>query len=151
MSVHFSEALPIRRFPSPGWTTAVLLLFVYMLTLAPGVTLWDSGEFLAAIHSLGIPHPPGTPLYVLIGNVWSVIFAPLFGFARSINLLSAVCTAFACGILTSLFATWTEDGFAATAAGLTAGLMSTVWLSATDDLLSVTADDAPKWSSGEAG
>jgi hypothetical protein len=103
-----------------------------MLTLAPGVTLWDSGEFLAAIHSLGIPHPPGTPLYVLIGKAWSLIFAPVFGFARSLNLLSAVCTAFACGILTNLIAEWTEDGFAATAAGLTAGLMSTVWLNATE-------------------
>jgi hypothetical protein len=108
------------------------LLFVYMLTLAPGVTPWDSGEFLAAIHSFGLPHPPGTPLYVLIGKVWSMIFASAFGFARSINLLSAVCTAFACGILASLFAKWTEDGLAATAAGLTAGLMSTVWLSATE-------------------
>jgi hypothetical protein len=103
-----------------------------MLTLAPGVTLWDSGEFLSAIHSLGIPHPPGTPLYILIGKVWSLLFASVFGFARAINLLSAVCTAFACGILTSLFAKWTDDGFAATAAGLTAGLMSTVWLSATE-------------------
>ena len=103
-----------------------------MLTLAPDVTLWDSGEFLAAIHSLGIPHPPGTPLYVLIGRVWSMMFASVFGFARAINLLSAVCTAFGCGILTSLFAKWTDDGFAATAAGLTAGLMSTVWLNATE-------------------
>ena len=103
-----------------------------MLTLAPSVTLWDSGEFLAAIHSFGIPHPPGTPLYVLIGKVWSMMFAPIFGFARSINLLSASCTAFACGILTNLIAGWTEDGFAATAAGLTAGLMSTVWLNATE-------------------
>jgi hypothetical protein len=110
----------------------VLLLFVYMLTLAPGVTLWDSGEFLAAIHSLGIPHPPGTPLYILIGKVWSVLFASVFGFARAINLLSAVCTAFGCGILTSLFAKWTGDGFAATAAGLAAGLMSTVWMNATE-------------------
>ena len=103
-----------------------------MLTLAPGVTLWDSGEFLAAIHSLGIPHPPGTPFYVLIGKVWSMMFASVFGFARSINLLSACCTAFACGILTNLFASWTEDGLSATAAGLTAGLMSTVWLNATE-------------------
>jgi hypothetical protein len=103
-----------------------------MLTLAPGVTLWDSGEFLAAIRSFGVPHPPGTPLYVLIGKVWSMIFASAFGFARSVNLLSAVCTAFGCGILTSLFAKWTGDGFAATAAGLTAGLMSTLWLSATE-------------------
>jgi hypothetical protein len=103
-----------------------------MLTLAPGVTLWDSGEFLAAIHSLGIPHPPGTPLYILLGKVWSLALGSVFGFARSINLLSAVCTAFACGILTSLFSKWTGDGFASTAAGLTAGLMSTVWLSATE-------------------
>jgi hypothetical protein len=103
-----------------------------MLTLAPGVTLWDSGEFLAAIHSLGIPHPPGTPLYILIGKVWSMVFASVFGFARSINLLSAVCTAFGCGILTSLFTKWSGDGFAGTAAGLTAGLMSTVWLNATE-------------------
>ena len=110
----------------------MLLLFVYMLTLAPGVTLWDSGEFLAAIHSFGIPHPPGTPLYVLIGKVWSMMFASVFGFARAINLLSAVCTALGCGILTSLFAKWTEDGFAGTAAGLTAGLMSTVWLNANE-------------------
>jgi hypothetical protein len=103
-----------------------------MLTLAPGVTLWDSGEFLAAIHSFGIPHPPGTPLYILIGKVWSMMFASVFGFARSINLLSAVCTAFGCGILTNLFTKWTSDGFAATAAGLTAGLMSTVWLNANE-------------------
>ncbi len=103
-----------------------------MLTLAPGVTLWDSGEFLAAIHSLGIPHPPGTPLYILIGKVWSMLFASVFGFARAINLLSAACTALGCGILTSLFTKWSGDGFAGTAAGLTAGLMSTVWLNATE-------------------
>ena len=103
-----------------------------MLTRAPGITLWDSGEFLAAIHSLGIPHPPGTPLYILIGKVWSLIFAALFGFARSINLLSAFCTAFGCGILASLVSSWTEDGYAGTAAGLTAGLMSTMWLNATE-------------------
>jgi hypothetical protein len=103
-----------------------------MLTLAPGVTPWDSGEFLAAIHTLGIPHPPGTPLYVLLGKVWSMAFADVFGFARSINLLSAVCTALGCGILTSLFSKWTGDGFAASAGGIAAGLMSTVWLSATE-------------------
>jgi hypothetical protein len=103
-----------------------------MLTLAPGVTLWDSGEFLAAIHSFGIPHPPGTPLYILLGKVWSMVFGNVFGFARAINLLSAVCTALGCGILASLFAKWTGDGFGATAAGISAGLMSTVWMSATE-------------------
>jgi hypothetical protein len=110
-----------------------------MLTLAPGVTPWDSGEFLAAIHALGIPHPPGTPLYVLIGKVWSIVFADAFGFARAINLLSAVSTALGCGILAGLFAKWTGDGFAGTAAGITAGLMSTLWLSATETEVYATA------------
>ena len=110
----------------------MLLLFVYMLTLAPSVTLWDSGEFLAAIHSLGIPHPPGTPLYVLVGKVWSLVLGSVFGFARAVNLLSAVSTAFGCGILTGLFARWSEDGVASIAAGLTAGLMSTLWMNATE-------------------
>src|SRR6185436_1593033 len=103
-----------------------------MLTLAPGVTLWDSGEFLAAIHSLGIPHPPGTPLYILVGSVWALLWAPLVGFAYSINLLSALCTAAACALMANLFARWTGDEVAAYAAAVCAGAMSSVWLSATE-------------------
>ena len=125
-----------------------------MLTLAPSVTLWDSGEFLAAIHSLGIPHPPGTPLYILIGKVWSMMLASVFGFARAINLLSAVSTAFGCGILTSLFAKWTEDGVAGIAAGITAGLMSTLWLNATETevyALAFLAGCLILWSADNAG
>ena len=108
------------------------LLLVYVATLAPGVTLWDSGEFLAAIHSLGIPHPPGTPLYILIGNVWALLWAPLVGFAYSINLLSALCTAAACALMANLFTRWTGDKIAAYAAAVCAGAMSSVWLSATE-------------------
>ena len=63
---------------------------------------------------------------------WESHTRPVFGFGRAINLLSAVCTALGCGIFASLFAKWTEDGFGAAAAGITAGLMSTVWLSATE-------------------
>jgi hypothetical protein len=103
-----------------------------MLTLAPSVTMWDAGEFLAAIRTLGIPHPPGTPLYILLGKVWSMAFAFAFGYARSINLMSAVATALGCGILASLVGRWTGDGFAGAAGGIAAGLMSTVWLSATE-------------------
>ena len=43
-----------------GVTLVVLL--GYVLTLAPSVTFWDAGEFIAAARVLGIPHPPGTPL-----------------------------------------------------------------------------------------
>jgi 4-amino-4-deoxy-L-arabinose transferase-like glycosyltransferase len=110
----------------------VTLLIVYVATLAPGVTLWDSGEFLAAIHSLGIPHPPGTPLYVLIANVWAKIWSPFVGFAYSVNLLSAVCTALGCALLANLFVRWTGDRLAAFAAAVCAGAMSSVWLSANE-------------------
>jgi uncharacterized membrane protein YeaQ/YmgE (transglycosylase-associated protein family) len=112
--------------------TAMTLLVVYIATLAPSVTLWDSGEFLAAIHSLGIPHPPGTPLYILIANVWAMLWAPLVGFAYSVNMLSAVCTAIAFAVLANLFSRWTNDRLAAYAGAVCAGTMSTVWLNANE-------------------
>jgi hypothetical protein len=108
------------------------LTFAYLATLAPSVTLWDSGEFLAAMHSLGIPHPPGTPLYVLIGNVWAKLWTPLIGFAYSVNLLSALCTAAACALMANLIVRWTGDKVAAYAAVVCAGAMSSVWLNATE-------------------
>ncbi len=108
------------------------LLLIYLATLAPGVTLWDSGEFLAAIHSLGIPHPPGTPLYVLVANAWSRILSPVTGFALSVNLLSAVCTAAACALLANLINRSTGDRISAYAGAVAAGAMSSVWSSATE-------------------
>ncbi|MBA2688081.1 MAG: DUF2723 domain-containing protein [Gemmatimonadaceae bacterium] len=110
----------------------VALLAAYSATLAPGLTLWDSGEFLAAIHSLGIPHPPGTPLYVIVANVWAQLFGPLLGFAKSVNLFSAVCAAAGCALLAHLFSRWTRDPYAGFGAAVCAGATSTLWLSATE-------------------
>lgn len=115
-----------------GLVVAAGLLTAYVVTLAPGLTYWDSGEFLAAIKTLGIPHPPGTPLYILVANVWAKMFGPLFGFAYSVNLLSAISTAIACGIFATLLLRWTRDPVAAIAGGLLAGLMSSVWLNANE-------------------
>jgi hypothetical protein len=116
----------------PDLAAASFLFVVYCATLARGMTYWDAGEFLAAIHSLGIPHPPGTPLYILLARVWSMLASPLVGFTIAVNAFSALCTAAAFGIVANIFWRATDDGVAAFAAALAAGLMSTVWLNATE-------------------
>ena len=75
---------------------ALLVLFGYVLTLAPGVTFWDAGEFIAAARVLGIPHPPGTPLYVMIAHVWGML-VPFGEFAARTNFLSALLSAAGAG------------------------------------------------------
>ena len=75
--------------------TGATLLAIYVATLAPGVTFWDAGELIAASHALGIPHPPGTPLYVALAHVWGGALGGAVGFARATNLLSAASTALA--------------------------------------------------------
>ena len=66
----------------------------YVWTLAPTVTLWDAGELIATAKILGIPHPPGTPLFTLLGNVWA-FFVPIGGFAFRTNLMTATFSAVA--------------------------------------------------------
>jgi hypothetical protein len=77
----------------PPYRAALLLSLVvlagYLLSLAPSVTFWDAGEFIAAMKTLGIPHPPGTPLFVMMGHVWGMVF-PFGEFAFRTNLLSAL-------------------------------------------------------------
>jgi hypothetical protein len=75
---------------------ALLVLLGYVLTLAPGVTFWDAGEFIAAARVLGIPHPPGTPLYVMIAHVWGML-VPVGEFAVRTNFLSALLSAAGAG------------------------------------------------------
>ena len=75
---------------------AALVLLVYILTLAPTVTFWDAGEFIAAAKTLGIPHPPGTPLFVMIAHVWAMLF-PVGEYAVRTNLLSALLSAAGAG------------------------------------------------------
>ena len=69
-----------------------------MITLAPTVTLWDAGEFITAAKVLGVPHPPGTPLFVMLGHVWADVVR-LGGYAWRLNLMSACFSAAGAGCL----------------------------------------------------
>jgi tetratricopeptide (TPR) repeat protein len=66
---------------------------VYLITLTPTVPFWDSGEFIAVSNILGIPHPPGTPFYVLIGRIATMV--PWATIAQRVNALSAISSALA--------------------------------------------------------
>src|SRR5690606_32926104 len=76
---------------------AVAVLTGYVITLAPTVTFWDAGELVAAAHSLGIPHPPGTPLWVMVAHVWGKLI-PVGDYAWRLNLMSAVGGAISAGL-----------------------------------------------------
>jgi len=69
-----------------------LVLVLYILTLSPSTAMWDTSEYLAAAVTLGLPHPPGNPFFVLLGHVFSDLpIAPTL--AMRINLLAALCSA----------------------------------------------------------
>ncbi|HUG40555.1 MAG TPA: DUF2723 domain-containing protein [Longimicrobiales bacterium] len=77
-------------------TVSVWLL--YFITLAPTTAFWDTSEYIATAHILGVPHPPGNPTFVVLARAWELVLAP-FGLsvAERINLFSATMGALAHG------------------------------------------------------
>jgi hypothetical protein len=68
-------------------------LILYARTMEGTSSFWDSGEFIATAVTLGVPHSPGTPLYVLVAKVASMLPLPFYSIAQRVNLLSAFCGA----------------------------------------------------------
>jgi hypothetical protein len=67
---------------------------LYLVTLAPSIAFWDSGEYTTVAHILGIPHPPGNPLFVLLARGWETLLSPLgLPVAVRVNLFSAALSA----------------------------------------------------------
>lgn len=82
---------PISR--TDRWVAAacgLLAFLVYLFTLAPNVTLEDSGEFITAAMHLGVPHPPGYPSWTIISWLFATLI-PIGNVAWRVNLVSAVC------------------------------------------------------------
>lgn len=92
---------------SAFWTAFLISLGVYVYTLAPTVTLEDSGELAVAADYLGVPHPPGYPIWTLLAWFfqWIFHFVTYFGQpnpAWAVGLMSAFFGALACGLLALL-------------------------------------------------
>ncbi|HTK31656.1 MAG TPA: DUF2723 domain-containing protein [Candidatus Saccharimonadaceae bacterium] len=82
-----------RATPWIGLGVFLLAAAVYFITLTPTVPFWDSGEFIAVSYILGIPHPPGTPFYVMLGRLATLV--PISTIAQRVNGLSALASALA--------------------------------------------------------
>jgi Protein of unknown function (DUF2723) len=77
---------------------ATLAVFVlYLITLAPSTAMWDASEYIAAAYVLGLPHPPGNPFFILIGNVFAHLPIPGVSVAVKLNMLAALSSAVAAG------------------------------------------------------
>jgi hypothetical protein len=86
--------------PRPSYGAAALaglvVLVLYVVTLAPTTAMWDASEYITAAYTLGIPHPPGNPLFVLLGRVATLL--PVGSVAVRVNLLAAASSAVAAAI-----------------------------------------------------
>ena len=83
------EDAPPYRFAA---VVGCVVFLLYVLTLAPSTAMWDTSEYIAAAKTLGIPHPPGNPVFVLVAHAFAALPFPV-GYAARVNLLSATTSA----------------------------------------------------------
>ncbi len=115
------------------WPEALALaggLTLYIGTLAPGLLSADAGEFQLVSAVLGIAHPPGYPLYTLLGKA-ATLLVPVRDAAWRVNLLSAVCAAATLAVLARTVRRQSGSSAAALVAATALGLSTTFWAQAT--------------------
>ena len=93
-----AEAEPSHREIGLALALAAGVFAVYAWGSCRTIYVGDSGELVTAVHLLGIPHPTGYPLYVLLGKLWTVLL-PFGSVAWRMSLFSAACAAAACAVL----------------------------------------------------
>ncbi len=91
-----------------GWVIFAFASTVYIMTSEAGGSFWDCGEFVSSCYKLQIPHPPGAPMFVMLGRIFIVLFGdnPLTA-AKAVNIMSALASGF-----TMMFLFWTITHFA---------------------------------------
>ncbi|MFL5811641.1 MAG: DUF2723 domain-containing protein [Flavisolibacter sp.] len=91
-----------------GWVVCAIASLVYILTAEMRGSFWDCGEFVSACYKVQLPHPPGAPLFVLLGRFFIVLFGdnPMTA-AKAVNVMNAFASGF-----TILFLFWTVTHFA---------------------------------------
>ncbi|MCB0496981.1 MAG: DUF2723 domain-containing protein [Cyclobacteriaceae bacterium] len=81
---------------SVGWIVFIIAAATYSMTVEPTASFWDVGEFIAVSYKLMVPHPPGAPLFLLIGRMFSFLsMGDPLKVAYWINTLSAIASGFA--------------------------------------------------------
>ena len=127
---------PSRERPPYLWAAlAGLAVFaIYVVTLAPTTAFWDTSEYIAAAYVLGIPHPPGNPLFTVLAHVWGAI-PTAESYAVRINLFAAITSAASAGLYFLVADRWMRNvvpvrwaRLAAAFAGILVGATAwTVW------------------------
>ncbi len=85
-----------------GWIVFAISLIVYSLTIEPTVSFWDAGEYILTSSKLQVGHPPGAPLFQMLGAFFSMFALEASQIGMMLNMMSAVASAF-----TILFMFWT--------------------------------------------
>ncbi|HPI66969.1 MAG TPA: DUF2723 domain-containing protein [bacterium] len=111
---------------SGGFLVFISILLVYIICLAPTIYLEDSAEFVAVADTLGIPHPSGYPLYVILGKLFS--FLPISSLAWRINFMSAFFAALTGVMVFLLIKKFLIDNFSESKLWKTSVAMAGSWL-----------------------
>ena len=77
-----------------GWITFTISLIVYALTIEPTVSFWDAGEYILTSAKLQVGHPPGAPLFQMIGAFFSTLAFDASQIGMMMNMMSAFSSAF---------------------------------------------------------
>jgi len=90
-----------------GWAIFAIALVTYTLTLEPTVSYWDCGEYISTAVKLEVGHPPGAPLFQMLGAFFAMFTSEVTEIAKMVNFMSALASAF-----TILFMFWTITALA---------------------------------------